>query len=329
MKIQANHYFPPRLGGQVTVLATGKVNPGEVSPDGQAVVFGEFVSGEGESVFRWKDGQTERLNTDGHSSYQAHSNYDASVVTYHRYSLADATDDKGNWDIVRWADGQAEIIAQTEEDEQAPDIDYSGNRIVYESTIKSQRKSQIKLWENGETKELTDGGHLDTFPEIAGNGSRVTFRRQHYTIYLHDQNGVTKPIQTAGEKPGSLVIDREGDKLLYAAYDEDGDQNLYLTDLSKSQTVEVAALKGVEEYEGAISGDGSTIVYTGIDFRKEKGDMNVYVWKDGKTEQLTWNDGGRNSKPSVSFDGKAISWFWTNRDNIDDRKVLLWKKDPS
>lgn len=327
MKINSSSHLPPRLGGKVTVIAEGKVNPGEVSPDGKAVVFGEFVSGEGESVFRWKDGLTEKLNADGHSSYEAHCNFDASVVTYHRYSLADATDDSGNWDIVRWQDGKADIIAQTGEDERAPGIDYSGNKIVFESTIKANRKAQIKLWDNGETKVLTDGSELDTFPEIAGNGSRVAFRRNYNNVMLHDQNGVNKPIAIAGERPGSLTIDRTGNKLLYAAYDEDGDQNLYLTDLANSQTTEIGALKGVEEYEGAISGDGSTVVYTGIDFRKEKGYMNVYVWRNGATEQLTWNDGGRNNKPSVSFDGKAISWYWTNADNIDDRKVLLWRKD--
>lgn len=309
------------------MLAEGRVNPGEVSGDGKVVVYGEYDPSAGESVYRWEDGKAEKLNTDGYSSWQAHCNYDGSAVTYHRYSLEDPKDKNGNSDLVRWKNGKTEFVAKTDEDEEDPSIDYSGDKIVYSRNIDKGRSSQIVEWESGEGKVLTDGAEADSFPEISGNGARITFRRHYDNIFLHDQNGVTKPVMTEGTKPGSLTIDREGSKLLYAAHDEDGDQNLYLTDLNTSKTVEIAALAGVDEYEGAISGDGSTIVYTGIDRRKGGGDMNVYVWKDGKSQQLTWNDGGRNYKPSVSYDGKAISWFWTNLNDINDRKVLLWQKD--
>ena len=215
--------FPPRLGGKVTVIAEGRVNPGEVSGDGRSVVFGEFKPGEGESVFRWRDGQVEKLNTDGYSSFQAHSNHDASVVTYHRYSIPDATDKSGNWDIARWEDGKSKLIASSELDEMYPDIDDSGQTIVHERIDGNQ--GAIVRWSNGRSQDITDGEFLDLYADVSGDGRRIAFRRKFDDVYLHDQNGVTKPLPTEGNKPAGVTLDRTGARILYAAKDEDGDQD--------------------------------------------------------------------------------------------------------
>ena len=343
-KMIANQTMPPRLGGQVTVIARGRVNPGEVSRDGNAVVFGEFRPGEGETVHRWKDGVSIQLNTDGHavsprtddaidlmgtdhSSYEARCNDDASVVTFHRYSLKDATDKNGNWDIARWEDGKVEVIASHGTDENTPDIDDSGNTIVYSRESEDGKKASIFRWSEGKTERLTGPGLLDWFPETSGDGSRVLWRRDIHDLYLMDQNGVTKPIAIEHNRAAGVMLDRKGEKLLYAAKDEDGDQDLYLKDLSNNTTTLVAGIKGMDEYQGYLSSDGSTVVYTGVDRRKDKSDMNIYLWKDGESKQLSYAEGGFNAYPSVSADGNAVSWFWVDDNDTTNRKLMLWQKD--
>lgn len=323
----APNSLPPRNGGRVTVVAEGRVNPGEVSGDGKSVVFGEFEPGEGESVYRWSGNETVKLNTDGHSSYQARCNSDASVVTYHRYSLLDASDETGNWDIARWQDGQAQVVAGTPDDEMSPDIDDSGETIVYDRTDDPTKTASIEVWRDGQTERLAEGDFADLFPELSGNGERIVWRRDLSQLYLRDQDGVNKPIATRGEGAASVMLDQKGKKILYTAEDKNGDQDIYLADISNGTTTTVAALKGVDEYQGYLSGDGNSVVYTGIDRRKDVPDMNVYVWRDGKTEQLTWDDGGLNTGASVSHNGDAISWFWIDKNDTSHRKVLLWERD--
>lgn len=324
--IQPRTSPPPRNGGTVKVIAEGRVNPGQVSPDGNAVVFGEFKPNMGESVYRWEDGDVVKLNHDNYSSYQVRCNHDASVATFHRYSLKDASDETGNWDIARWENGKLEVVGGTEQDEMSPGIDSTGDVIVYDRDVPDKRKSTIERWKRGEVETLTNGEHVDMFAEVSGSGQRIVWRRDLDNIFLRDQNEVNKPIQTEGSDPAGLTLDHEGTKILYAAKDDDGDQNLYLTDTSTSQTIAISAVKGMEEYEGQISGDGSTVVFTGLDFRKERADMNVYVWRNGKTEQLTWGD-DLSTKATVSDDGNAISWFSIDRDDTTKRKVFLWERD--
>lgn len=319
--------LPPRLGGKVTVIAEGKVNPGEVSRDGSALVFGEFVPTSGECVFRWKDGDITKLNTDGYSSYQANCNKDASVVVYHRYSLADASDDKGNWDIARWENGTIEVIANTDKHEMSPDVDDSGKTIVYDRSIK-RGQVNIMRWQDGKTEEITTGENVDLFPETSGNGQRIVWRRDLETIWIRDNQGQNKPINNIkGESPAGVMLDQKGEKILYTSKDEHGDEDIFLTDISKNTTVAVSAIKGMDEYEGYLSGDGKSVVFTGIDRRKEKPDMNVYLWNEGQTKQLSFSDGGLNTKATISDDGKAISWYWIDREDTNHRKVLLWQKD--
>lgn len=326
MRIAPVKNLPPRNGGKVTVIAEGQVNSGEVSPDGRAVVFGEFKPGQGESVFRWRDGETLKLN-DSHSSYQARCNFDASVVAFHRFNKQDATDKTGNWDIARWENGELEVIANSLDNEGSPDVDESGDIIVYDRIHKGQKSASIMRWTNGVTEQVTDGSSVDLFAETSGDGRRIAFRRNLDELWLNDQNGVTKPINHPGSKPAGVMLDRAGDKILYAARDKDGDQDLFLFDTTNSTTREISALKGVDEYNGYLSGDAKSIVFTGIDRRKDKSDLNVYVWREGQTEQLTWNDGGFNTNASISADGEAVSWLWIDETNTANRKLLLWQKD--
>lgn len=343
--------LPPRNGGKVTIIAEGRVNPGEVSGDGKSVVFGGFEPGVGESVYRWRDGEVLKLNQDGYSSYQSRSNQDASVVVFHRYSLQDALDKKGNWNVGRWQDGKVEVVAGTDDHEMSPGTDDSGKTIVYDREDKQARKINIMQWKDGETSPVSEGKFVDLFAEVSGNGERTAWRRNLHEVWLQDQNGVDKALSTAGAKPASVSLDQSGDKVLYSAEDKEGDRDIFITDLSNSSTTVVANLKGVEEYDPDFSGDGKTVTYTAIDFRKKDmdlsslklskngdfeklsegvlaADMNVYVWRDGKTEQLTWDDGGLNTKATVSDDGNSVSWLWIDRQDTNNRKVLLWQKDP-
>lgn len=327
MNVSRSKSLPPRNGGRVTIIAEGRVNPGEVSRDGSSVVYGEFKPGEGESVYRWRPEETIKLNTDGHSSYQARCNEDASVVTYHRYSLLDASDEEGNWDIARWQDGKAKVIAGSPDDEMSPDIDDSGKTIVYDQTDDKNRTASIMAWRDGQTDRLGQGEFVDLFPEVSGDGKRIVWRRNLDELMLQDQNGVNKPIPNLGEDVGSVMLDKKGHKILYATRDKQGEQDIVLADIKEGTTTIVAGLKNVDEYEGYLSGDGKSVVYTGIDRRKEVADMNVYVWRDGETEQLTWDDGGLNTKGSISDDGNAISWFWIDKNDTSNRKVLLWQRN--
>ena len=328
MNISKNSGIPHRRnGGTVTVIAEGRVNPGEVSRDGQSVVYGEFKPGQGETVHRWQNGESIQLNNDGHSSYQARCNEDASVVVFHRYSLKNASDENGNWDIGKWEDGKVETVASGPTDEASPDIDDSGETIVYDKMNETDRKTKIMRWKNGETQAISDGKSLDLFSEVSGDGERIIWRRDINDLYLQDQNGVNKPISIEGQGAASVMLDQQGDKILYASRVKDGDQDLFLKDLSDSSTIAVSAIKGMDEYNGYLSGDGQSVVFTGIDRRKEVSDMNVYVWNQGKTEQLTWNDGSFHDHASISHDGTAVSWFSVDLEKTSERKVYLWQKD--
>jgi WD40-like Beta Propeller Repeat len=327
IKAQTNKEFPPRNGGKVTIIAEGQVNPGQVSGDGKSVVFGEFKPTEGETVHRWRKGESIQLNQDGYSSYQARCNDDASVVAFHRYSLQNASDRTGNWDIGRWQDGKVEVIANSPWNEGSPSINDSGTVIVYDNTDPKTKLSTIMKWKDGTVEAISNGEFVDWFPEVSGNGERVLWRRGLEQIHMQDQMGTVKPLPFKGQHPAGVTIDKAGDKILYMARDEGGEEDLFLTDLKNSKTTTIAGLKNVDEYQGDMSADGRTIVYTAIDRRKEESDMNVFLWQDGKTQQLTWNDGGMNFSPSVSDDGNSIAWLWMDHQDTNNRKILLWEKD--
>lgn len=320
-------HIPPRNGGTVRLIAEGVVNPGRVSGNGKAVVYGEFESGVGESLHRWEDGQVEKVNHDGYSSFGARVNHDGNVVVYSRYSLQDALNPEGNWDVGRWKDGKIEVVAGTDLHELSPRVDASGDVVVYDVETPPGRAYTVRRWENGETEDITDGTAKDMFPVLSADGSRMAWRHDLSEVRLRDQNGASKAIPTLGEVPTSIVLDQKGDKILYSAR-VDGDRDLFLLDTRDSTVTSVATLKGVDENDASMSPDGKTIAYTAIDRRKETADVNVWVWvwREGKTEQLTWNDGSLNGFPSVSDDGNSIAWYSVDRQNPDYRRVLLWQK---
>ena len=319
-------HIPPRNGGSVRLIAEGVVNPGRVSGNGKAVVYGEFQSGVGESLHRWENGDVVKINHDGYSSFGAQVNRDASVVVFSRYSLQDALNREGNWDIGRWENGKIEVVAGTDHHEMSPRVDASGDVVVYDVEHPVRRTYTVKRWENGQTENITDGNSRDMFPVVSKDGSRMTWRHNLSEIWLRDQNGHSKPLPMVGEVPASIVLDQKGDKILYSTR-VDGDRDLFLLDTRDSSLTTVASLKGVDEYDASMSPDGKTIVYTAIDRRKDTADVNVWVWREGKTEQLTWDDGSLNGFPSVSDDGNSITWYSVNRQDGNQRKVYLWEKD--
>ena len=319
----------PTLRGKLTVIARGEVSSPAISADGQVVVYNEFKDGE-TVLYRHQGEDTVRLTNDSHASMHGDLNADGSKIVFTRYSNPEESQ-PGNYDIALWDQSTGKTILVSAEigNEMSPHISDDGKVIVWDDDVDGKfGGNDIVKSVDGQIEKVTEAKNMDLFPQVSGDGSRIVWRRYQEgksRVFIQDQNGVVKPYV---EKKGNVIgpaLSFDGQKMVYA--DQSGDdEDLKLYNDKTGVTETVAGVKDVKETWGDVSGDGETVVWTGLDFRKgSPADTNVYLRHDGDSVQVTTAQGGSNSSPKLSHDGRSMVWTWTDQENTANR--VIYKLD--
>jgi Tol biopolymer transport system component len=315
----------PALRGKLTVIARGEVSSPAISADGSVVVYNEFKDGE-TSVLRHEGEDTLKLTQDGHASMHADVNADGSKVVFTRYSNVDLMG-PGNYDVALWDEktGQTSLVSAELGNEMSPQISDDGRVIAWDDDVDGKfGRNDIVKSVDGQTERVTEGRPLDLFPNLSGDGSRLVWRRYQEgksRVFIQDQNGVVKPYV---EKKGNVIrpeLSFDGQKMVFA--DQSGeDEDMMLYNDRTAQTEIVAGVTNVKETWGDISGDGESIAWTGLDFRKgSPADTNVYLRQAGESIQVTTAQGGQNNEPKLSHDGKTLVWTWIDQEQTASRVI--------
>ncbi len=311
----------PSIRGTLSVIARGEVGSPEISGDGTTVVFNAY-DGKTTAVYLYQEGDTVRLSDD-HASMHPDVSADGSTVTYTRYSAA-SLNQPGSWDIVRYHNGQRELIADGPGNEMGPKISSDGSTIVWDDDLDGTLgKGDIKKWVDGEVSTVVEGPPWDLFPEVSGDGSRVVWRRLEggkMKLWMQDQNGVVKPFL---EKEGDIIrpsLNHDGTQLVFTDNSRGNDDLVFHDETTRTERV-VAGLDKVDETWACLSEDGSTIAWTGLDFRKgAPADTEIYLETNGRIVKVTEDD-GLSSFPRLSEDGKTLVWFWMDKEDLSDRRI--------
>lgn len=318
----------PGLSGRLTKVAEGNLGSARISGDGSTVVWNEVVDGQLE-VMRWHDGRTECLSKDVRSDMHPDVSYDGRSVVWTRYSNEDPHG-AGSWDVVMWKDGAVTQLSQDPRgNELSPRISRDGQVVVWDNDQTGHfGPCRIEKWKDGEIEQVTEGnpGSSQEFPFLSGDGSRIFWREYgagNSDIWMRDQNGVTKPVVCTDSQQVTPQISPDGCKLLWTD-DAMGDEDVYLTDLDNgNHHVCVAGERKVDETWANMSADGRTVAWTNFDrTHQQASSVNVFLKKDDQVQQVTVEDGGLNSHPSLSDDGSRLLWQW--QDSEDTHHSCLY-----
>ena len=199
-----------------------------------------------------------------------------------------------------------------------PSLAPDGGSVVY-SAFREQNIYEVYEYTlaDGNVKRLTNKLGLATAPEISPDGKQVTFMRwtaesNQYQVWLMDRSGAN-----AKRIPGVLGWDPtwspDGEKILFAATDSDGRNQLFAVNRDGSGQYRISDLPSIRG-RNDWSPDGAFIVtYSGEPWNREVYLMNA----DGTgTRQLT-PTGGNSQGPSISPDGKWVV-FTAYFDNYGD-----------
>ena len=199
-----------------------------------------------------------------------------------------------------------------------PSLAPDGQSVVY-SAFREQNIYEVYEYTlaDGNVKRLTNKLGLATAPEISPDGKQVTFMRwtaesNQYQVWVMDRSGAN-----AKRIPGILGWDPtwspDGEKILFAATDSDGRNQLFAVNRDGSGQYRISDLPSIRG-RNDWSPDGKFIVtYSGAPWNREVYLMNA----DGTgTRQLT-PTGGNSQGPSISPDGKWVV-FTAYFDNYGD-----------
>lgn len=295
------------------------------------MVYNQLVDGF-TAVFRHQDGESVKLTTDGHASMKASVSGDGSRIAFTRFNRLDPNE-PGDWDLALWTEGEGEarLIADGPGNEMGAQISEDGSTVVFDDDGDGALgRGNIRKWVDGQLSDVTTGDEYNLFPRMSGDGSRVTWR--HYEggkseIWLQDQNGVVKPFLSAKDSLAVTAMSHDGKQVLYIDSSR-GDEDLILHNETDRAERTVAGERKVDETWASMSSDGSTIAWTNFDFRKgAPADTSIYLERDGESIRVTESDGGLNSDPVVSADGKTLVWMWIDNDDTANRKIYKLDMD--
>ena len=199
-----------------------------------------------------------------------------------------------------------------------PSLAPDGGSVVY-SAFREQNIYEVYEYTlaDGNVKRLTNKLGLATAPEISPHGKQVTFMRwtaesNQYQVWLMDRSGANAK-RIPGIPGWDPTWSPDGEKILFAATDSDGRNQLFAVNRDGSGQYRISDLPSIRG-RNDWSPDGAFIVtYSGEPWHREVYLMNA----DGTgTRQLT-PTGGNSQGPSISPDGKWVV-FTAYFDNYGD-----------
>ncbi|MFN8609147.1 MAG: hypothetical protein U0931_16545 [Vulcanimicrobiota bacterium] len=319
--IETNRFRP-------RVLTVGVVGAPQISGDGKTVVWNQMVD-DNVDIYRYRDGQIDRISSDPRQDIHPSLNYDGSVITWTRWSKLDPNDKEGNFDVVVWRDGQEQTVADSRANESDPIVSPDGTRVVWDSDVDGGSiKSVIQCLENGQVRDLSKESDNAAFPVFAGNQNLIwrSYGAGGSDLIRYDGQSAQKITNQPGSEVKPAATD-DGQTVFYQKAD-DSDDDLYKLDLKSGQTEVVAGLKKVDEDWPSVSADGSVLAWTNFDRRLPLPTANtqIYVRENGQNRQVTFGP-GIHGQTSMSDDGNKIAYHWINSAFINNRAIVLLERD--
>lgn len=185
-------------------------------------------------------------------------------------------------------------------------LSFSIKNVPPNSPVMKQLTKQLELCKFGEEAQKTPLNYI-----AAEMGSTINFKNKQYF-----------PVLTA-----------DNETLIFTARSEDGDENLYISQLVNNvwtapKSISPKINSTANEGTCSISADGRTLVFTSCDSRNSLGSCDLYISKKIGDEWSTPENLGENvnspfweAQPSLSTDGRIL-YFSSDRQGGYGRKDL-------
>ncbi|MBM3461734.1 MAG: hypothetical protein FJX76_06490 [Armatimonadetes bacterium] len=318
-----NSPLHPSVQGTLRLLAEGRVGPPQVSGDGKTVVWDQLVDGNME-ILRWRDGKVDQLTHNTLADVHPVVSDDGNTVAWTR------RDKNGNFDVVANIEGTERVISAGPGNEYSVAISGDGKTIVWDDDHNGDWGGwDIRAWRDGRVETVTDSPGNQEFPEVNDDGSCIFWRddtaEDGSNIWMRDRSGTIKPVVTGQAYQGPFAVTDDGSKVIFTDIGEDA-EGLYIQDGLRVRPV--ADLDKVSESGPAVNADGSVVAWTNFDFRNgAPADTQIFL-KDGEQSvQITTGADGLNARPSISDDGRTVTWFWIDNEDTGHCKIYLLERE--
>ena len=300
------------------LIAQGPVFMPATSRDGSVMAWSNRLD-ETRDIFVQRGGETTRLTTDEEIDTEPTLTPEGDVLVWSRRVAG------GDWDLYE-ANPQGEIRPLLAEPgaQRKPRFSADGSTLVFED------RGGIGIIREGEREWIArpEGNEDSRKPRINHDGSRVFWERfdaasRTTTLWMRDQNGAEKPLLTPDHSWTGYDINREGDRITYSVWTDEG-EDLKVWDLGTNQVTELASKAGVNETFPAVSPDGESTIYNLVYFRTYP-KVNAYIFRDKngfKEELVTRHPTGRDLFPQVTPDGKHLHWMWIHDEDPNNRALM-------
>lgn len=308
----------PSIHGTLTRVAAGNVGSPSVSADGTTIVYTRW-NGDNWDIDAHRNGKTESVSSDPAQDLDPRVSANGDVVVWSRYSGE-------SYDIYQRKDGKTTPVATSAADETVPDISADGKTIVYTYDDTSKRQGfDIHRCRDGKCEALTTDWPVDNDPKLSGDGERVFFRRKvdfdGGDIWMHQADGSLKQLTFDPHQESDLTVSGDGQMLAWSQQKtRESDSDLFVYDLKSGKSEKIGE-PSIDEGDPALSGDGSTLVYT----RGGKSKSDLMLREGGKTVTLT--NGGFNRSPSLSADGRVLTWTAVDPDDSSQSVIYRFDRD--
>lgn len=285
--------------------------------DGSVLAWSNRTEGT-RDIFVRRNGETTRLTTDSEVDSEPTMTPDGETLVWSRRV-------EGDWDLYL-SDSQGKIKPFLTENgaQRKPRFSADGSTLVFED------RGGIGIMRDNKRDWIAQppGNEQLQNPRTNEDGSRVFYERfnadqRSTTLWMRDQNGTEKPLLTPEDGWTGYDIDKEGQRVTYSVWTEEG-EDLKVWDLTTNAVTELANKAGVNESFPAVSPDGETTFYNLTDFRTWP-KVNAYIFQDRngeKQELVTRDPTGRDLFPQVTPDGKHLQWMWIHDEDPNNRALM-------
>ena len=310
------------ITNNVRVLANGVVSGPKVSADGKVVIWNQKV-GDKLELMRYQDGDIVNLSQspDTHD-LDGDLNHDGSVIAWRR-AYKDGTE------LVALLNGREKVLDGVPADMGDVAVSDDGSTIVYDENSAGAYDWNIRCYRDGKVEQVTDSKYFEAFPRVSADGSRIVYTKLDGKNVLMLKDGQNEPKEIVRRKESAIKPDlsADGQRLLFSDKSE-GDFDLYSRDLVSGEYTTIQGKKQVFEQDAQLASETGEIVFTGYDFRKGRpAETNIFL-DPGKGEpvKLTSSEEGSNWGPDFSENGETVVWVWTDREDINNRKIYIMER---
>ncbi len=321
----------PHIAGRLSLLAEGIIGSPKVSGDGRVEVWDQVTPG-GEAIMRWQGGQVENISRDPRSAIFPRPSRSGDVVAWTQFSSQDADDPKGRWEIHQWRNGTTSVVAASPT-ANLFDPAVSGNGRVF--AWDNDGNGRMATWNvqrqkiGGPVEDVTRGRHYCVDPVLDYRGRRIVFTNAdsgRSQIWMADGHQAPAAVAPSAGFQSSAGVTPFGGTVLFSDTSTGLGQVVQVRPSHPPH--EVAPAPKQDQWLAAESATGHHVVWSNIDRTQEPSPMELFV-QDGHRppQQLTQSGGGLNTFPSISDDGRVITWLWVDPDNTSHARVYRFERD--